>query len=442
MNGQPPFSVKAEEALVGSVLIDPSAYEEVAPLVEADDIYLQKVRMVWQAVEALKERGDAPDYVTVNDELERREKLEEMGGAAYVTHLLEVVPSALHAKEYARQVASDAQRRRLIQAASDVAKAAYDERLDVQEAQSRAESAVLDTRRNGSRTVTAEQVFGELYEDVSAWAENPAEARGLLTGLTPLDKMLGGMEPGLYLLAARPSLGKTAMALQIAANVAKAGHKVVIFTLEMGKRQLALRLACSEAGVVMDKVKRGVASRDELKRVMDAIGELHEWPLVMHTGTVTVGDVRAVTQRETMTDEVGLVVVDYLGLMAASKRVENRNLELGSISRGLKLTGDDLQVPVLSIHQLNRSVENRQDKRPMLSDLRESGRLEEDADVVLMLYRDGYYYPESERKNVMEIWVRKNRLGGPSGRRCEMFWQGRYMRCVPLERHAEEPVNF
>jgi len=392
-----PFSRKAEEALVGSVVIDPDAYEKVAPMIDASDIYLRSARMVWQVVEDLKERGDVPDFVTVNDELERREKLEELGGAAYVTRLFEAVPSALHAEQYAKTVREDAERRRLIRAAEEIAKAAYNEGLDVEEMQHRAESAVLGTRRNGSRTVTASEMFNALYEEIAEWQRNPSDMRGLPTGLDALDKMLGGLEPGLYLMAARPSMGKTAVALQIASNVARAGRKVVIFTLEMGERQLALRLACSEAGVVLDRVKRGVVAPAEMERVANAMGEQAEWPLVVHEGTVTVGDVRAVTRRESMTGEVGLVVVDYLGLMASAKEAQTRNLELGAISRGLLLAAKKMDVPILAIHQLSRAVERRNDKRPLLCDLRESGRLEEDADVVLMLYRDGYYNPPGER---------------------------------------------
>jgi len=427
-----PNAREAEKALIGALLINPAAYATVAPIVDAADFYLGKARFVYEAIEALKEAGEVPDVVTIADELERRGRLEEIGGVAYLAELEVNVPTALHAGQYARRVVAAAQRRGLLDAASEIAKVAYNEGAEIEEAQAQAEAAVLDTRRDGSRTVTAAQVFGDLYE--AEWADH-----GLPTGIDALDKMLGGLEAGLYLLAARPSMGKTAMALQIAANLLKRGQKVVVFTLEMGAQQLALRMACSEARVELNRVKRDIAIDQELGKVTEAIGTGATWPLVIHTGTVTAGDIRAVVQRETMRGaEVGLVVVDYLGLMAAAKQAETRNLELGAISRGLLLAAKDLDVPILALHQLNRGVDSRSERRPVLSDLRESGRLEEDADVVLMLYRDGYYWPDSERANVMEIWVRKNRLGGPAGVRCEMYWHGEYMRLEPLERGALE----
>jgi replicative DNA helicase len=431
MNEQP-HSIEAEERVLGSLIIDPEAYLKVAKPLNVEDFYLQKNAWIYDVVQTLKQSGRAVDFGTLCDELERRNQLDDLGGAAYITDLITVVPSALHVEDYADTVIKKAARRRLIATASRIAQWAYQNDLEVEEAQARAEAAVLDARRGTGGLITSDEMARDLWEKVENWQANPTEIRGLPTGLDPLDKMLGGMSPGLYLLAARPSVGKTAIALQVAANVARRGLKTLYFTLEMSVEQLAMRLASSLAEIEWDRVKRGVATSDELGDLAEGLGEISEWPFSIHRGAVTAGDIRAIAQREGLRGEVGLVVVDYLSLMSAAKEESTRNLELGAISRGLLLAAQDLAIPILALHQLNRGVENRQNKRPLMSDLRESGRLEEDADVILMLYREGYYNPDHEDANIMEIWVRKNRLGGPSGIRAEMFWHGELMRLENL----------
>ena len=256
---------------------------------------------------------------------------------------------------------------------------------------------------------------------------------------THLDDALGGLESGLYLVAGRTSMGKTAKVLQMASNIAERGEKVIVFSLEMSRDQLALRLVCSHALVEQDLIKRGVATPEDYDRLQASIKEIATWPLIIHTGSLQPGDVRAVVQREQRFGAVAAVFVDGLWLMAASKDVENRNLELGSISRDLKLAADALGLPIVAVHQLSRAVEHRADKRPLLADLRESGRLEEDADVVLMLYREGYYNPNSPDANVAEVWVRKNRLGGPAGRCIKLYWSGKHMRFEQLQSTPSTP---
>ncbi len=292
----------------------------------------------------------------------------------------------------------------------------------------------------------------DIIETVFAQAEdrmnNPTDCPGISTGLRPLDGLLGGLQTGFYILAARPSMGKTALALQreirAASNVASSGERVMVFTLEMSPEQLVRRLACSWAEVSLRDLLRGKLEPESYARFTRAVGEINEWPVSLHTGDVTPGVVRAKVQRELLRGDVALVIVDYLGLLSPDqhtlKRAETRNLELGGIARGLLLAANALDTPMLSIHQLNRGVDGRTDKRPMLSDLRESGQLEEHADVVLMLYREGYYDNgnggvdnENERANVMEVWSRKNRVDGPAGERCELFWRGAMMRCYEME---------
>ncbi len=437
MSKQPtiPHNVEAEEAVLGSLLIDPAfAYVTVTPILKPDDFYVHKNAWMYDAIHSLNQRSVRPDYVTLCDELERQGRLEEIGGAAYLTHLINVVPSALRVEAYAHIVEQAAIRRRLIQAASEVAQLAYDEELDVDVVQTRSEEAVLNTRHDSGEDHDISALVNDLFAEAEEWMEHPTDMPGLPTGIRPLDEMLGGLQTGLYLLAARPSMGKTALALQIASNVAAMGGRVMIFTLEMSPAQLAQRLTCSWAGVSQRDLTRGALNRENYARFVQTAGEVHEWPVSVHTGDVTAGVVRAKVQREQLRGDVALVIVDYLGLMSSDQTVETRNLELGGIGRGLLRAAKALDVPIVAIHQLNRGVDNRADKRPLLSDLRESGQLEEHADVALMLYREGYYDDASFRANVMEVWVRKNRLGGPAGERCELFWQGAYMRCCELEK--------
>ena len=437
-----PHNIDAEEAVLGSLLIDPSmAYVAVVDILEPDHFFVQKNVWVYEAIQTLNRKGVTPDFVTLCDELERQERLEAIGGAAYLTGLINTVPSALRVADYARIVRDDAIRRRLINAASEVAQLAYDEGRELDVVQRQAETAVLNTRVDGDGDHEIYDLVRKVYDTAEERMQNPTDIPGLPTGIPALDKMLGGLNPGLYLLAARPSMGKTAIALQIASSVAAARHPVMFFTLEMSPQQITQRIVCSWAGVSQLALERGQLDTEAFGRFAEAAAEVSEWPLSVHTRNVTAGSVRAKAQRQQLQGDVSLVVVDYLGLMSdgSDGGTESRSLELGSIARNLLLVAKDLEVPILSIHQLNRSVENRSDKRPLLADLRGSGQLEEHADVVLMPYRDGYYYPGSERANIMEIWVRKNRLGGPSGTVCELFWQGEYMRCVPLARMESPP---
>lgn len=430
---QIPHDVEAEEAVLGSLLIDPElAFVVVEDSLRPEDFLIQKNAWVYEAIQKLNRAGIIPDYVTLADELERQERLESIGGAAYLGRLINSVPSALRVEAYAGIVREAANRRQLIKAASDVVKLAYDESLDIETVQRSAETAVLNTRPDLEGDHDIYDLVSAVNEDVAEQMAHPTDVPGLPTGIRALDRMLGGLEPGLYLLAARPSMGKTSVALQIASNVASSGERVKLFTLEMAPQKITKRLLCSWAGVSIEELNRGALEHDEYVRLVETAGVVSEWPLSIHTGNTTAGSVRAKIQREQLHGDVSLVVIDYLGLMSAPEKPETRNLELGAIARDLLLIANELEVPILAVHQLNRSVESRVDKRPMLSDLRESGQLEEHSDVVVMLYRDEYYYPDSERANIMEIWVRKNR-NGPAGVVCELFWQERYMRCVSIE---------
>jgi replicative DNA helicase len=428
-----------EQALVGAAIINDEAYWEAAAIVEPGDIYQEDARWVWQAIAAIRERGEDVDPITLANELEPGGLLDEIGGFAYITGLAARCPNSYYAATYAKIVRDRARRRDAIIAAERIAVAAQDTRITVDEMTIAAEEAALTLRRDSGQTRDIADIASAVADLVGDWAEHPGETRGLPTGLKPLDKLLGGLQPGLYVMAARPSMGKTAVALQIAANVAKSGRRVMLFSLEMDEQQLGLRLASQLSGVALTSVVRGTATSEELARVMDALATLSELPLEIRVGTFEAGDVRAAMQHAALVGEpAALCVVDYLGLLASSSSSDNRNLELGAMSRSLLLAAKDLGAPILALHQLNRSVDTRMDRVPQLSDLRESGHIEEDADVVLMLYRSGYYDPAAEDASVMQLWVRKNRLGGPANVAAEMYWIGDQMRLGEIHR----PLNI
>lgn len=439
---QIPHSAEAEEAALGSLLIDPAAHPKVSPLLAAGDFYIQKNGWLYEAIDAAARNGGV-DIVTVADHLERKEQLEDVGGMAYLTHLLNAVPSALHAEEYARMVSEYATRRRLIHAAGEVARAAYDEAADISEAQARAEGAVIGARRDGGRRqVEGAGLAQELFDRFDTWQNNPlgpGEVRGLATGIAPLDTMLGGLESGYYVVAGRPSMGKTALLLQMIEGIAGRGERCMLFTIEMSAAQVGERLATSMARVELQALKQGRAFPEEHGRVLDQVSAMADWPLtVIDQSTLRPGDVLAAVRREEMTHgPVSAVFVDGLWLMTPTRERENRTQTVGSISRELKRIQRELDVPLLVAHQLNRGVEQRADKRPLLSDLRDSGDVEQDTDVVLMLYREGQYDKDSKDANVLEIWVRKNRLGGPAGECVYRYWVGKYMRCEPLTHYTE-----
>jgi replicative DNA helicase len=432
----PPHNPETEKAVISCLLRDPGTYADIRPILVPEDFYVTGNRLLYESICAILERGAALNSATLSDELKRHGYPEHFDEFDFVG-LSYAWQAESGARDCAEIVRDYALRRKLLTIASEIERLASDTRCELDEVLKWAETAILGVRRTDGMTVDNALLMGRVHGLVTDWMNNPlldGQTRGLETGIPPLDRALGGLEAGLYLVAARPSMGKTALVLQCAANIAGRGERVMFFSLEMTAKQIGLRLACSHARVELDQLKRGVATPEEHERVLESAEVISNWPLVIHAeGSWRAGDVRALVQREQMRGEVAAVFVDGLWLMAASQDVENRNLELGNISRELKLAADALDVPMVAVHQLSRAVEQRKDKRPLLCDLRESGRLEEDADVVLMLYREGYYEPSSSDANVAEIWVRKNRLGGPADRCVKLFWLGKYMRFEELD---------
>ena len=414
---QIPHNIKAEEALLGSLIIDPSTYYQARDVVSAADFYIVKNGWIFSAVTALQEQSKPIDLLTLSSELEKAGRFEEVGGAAYITTLMNAVPSALHAGAYASEVADKSNRRQLLVHASGLAKAAYNESLDPGASAARLAGELLRLGKPTGDTATTTEALTEFYDKVEGWTNSPlgpGEVRGLATGLRSLDKQFGGLETGLYILAGRAHMGKSATAIQVAANIAAAGERVLYFTLEMTAEQLIGRVVCARARVLWRDVKRG-AVFEKYPAFVREMGVVSEWPLLINdASSPNPQQVTAEVHREMTRGGLALVIVDYLGLMTGGEG-ENRHQRLGDIARQMKVLAKDTDTPVLLLHQVGRSVEHRANKRPLLADLFESGQLEMHADVVMFCYRDAYYYDDCESPRVMELITRKDRLTGSLG---------------------------
>ena len=438
---EPIYSHDMERALLGALMIDPRGYVDVADKLDAADFYIKRHGWIYEAIAEQAQNGGA-DFVNVVDYLRRSDMLGKVGGVEEISGLVDDVVIIGVAKSYAQRIREDAHRRRLEEAGRDVWRAARDVESDVGEVQSRAESAVIKARREGrSGYAQISEVASREMDLITEWAENPlgeGEVRGLPTGLRALDGMLGGLMPGYYLLAGRPSMGKTALLLQILDGLCNAGVPCLLFSIEMSDQENTRRIACRRAGISKRRLERGDVTPEEYSDIVEQLGVIGDWPLVIcDDSTVRPMDVLAKARRFIIENgELGAVFLDGIWLMTPEERRENRTQTVGSISRDVKRVQRELDIPIVAAHQLSRSCEHRKDKRPLLSDLRDSGDLEQDADVVMMLYRDDYYDPETEDANIAEVWIRKNRLGGPTGTLAKFFWRARLMQFLPLETRA------
>jgi replicative DNA helicase len=410
----PPHSVEAEESVLGSILLSSDAANEVMDRIEADDFYVPAHQTIFRAVHALYNSNQAIDAITVSEELRRTSDLERVGGVAYVTRLIDVVPSAANVEYYAGLVEEYSQRRHLIRAGSEVHDLAF--RLDDEIANvlDRAEQSVLGVagRKVGDSLHSLGSLFSPLLEELEALEAQGSEVTGLSTGFRDLDRKLTGLHPAnLVIVAARPAMGKSALAANIATNVAMEGRPVALFSLEMSKEEVAQRMLCAVARIDSMKLRTGKIGEAAWPRLTDAAGRLYNAPVfVDDSPVVTVTDIRAKCRRLKRQHGLNLVVVDYMQLMQGSAR-ENRQQEIAEISRNLKNLARELEVPVIAVSQLNRNLEQREDKRPRLGDLRESGSLEQDADIVMFIYRDEYYNEQSEQRGIAEVIVAKHRAG-------------------------------
>ncbi|MSQ56501.1 MAG: replicative DNA helicase [Limnohabitans sp.] len=421
----PPHSLEAEASVLGGLLLDNTAWDRVGDLLNENDFYRYEHRQVYAAIYALVSTSRPADVITVYEYLQSQGKADEVGGLAYLNSLAQYVPSASNIRRYGEIVRERAILRKLVSVSDDIATQAFNTQgRRVSQILDDAEQKIFSIGEEGSRMRqgfhSMEDLVVELLNRVEEMAKNPNDITGVPTGFYDFDRMTSGLQPGdLIVLAARPSMGKTALAINIAEHVAlQEGLPVAVFSMEMGASQLAIRMVGSIGRIDQSRLRTGKLNEDEWPRLSEAIEKLRSVSLFIdETAGLTTAELRANARRlSRRCGKLGLIVVDYLQLMTGSSGSdgENRATELGEISRGLKMLAKELQCPVIALSQLNRGVEQRTDKRPMMSDLRESGAIEQDADVIMFIYRDDYYNKDSKEPGVAEVIIGKQR-NGPTG---------------------------
>ncbi len=418
----PPQNLDAEASLLGAVLIDNEALVKIADKILPEDFYDDKHQRIYESIMQLYEKRNPIDVLTLSEQLKSTGFLDYVGGASYLTQLTNFVPTASHVENYAEIVAQKSLRRRLIRASQDIIGLVNDESKNLQELIEDAEIRLFNVSQKHVKQdiVSLEEVLGESFERLDELHKDKETIRGVPTGFKDLDSILAGLQKSdLFILAARPSMGKTALALNLAHNVAvKASQPVLIFSLEMSKEQLVDRMLSMESGVDAWALRTGNLTDDDFEKIGQAMGTLSEAQIYIDdTPGITVSDLRTKARREAHIRPLGLIIVDYLQLMSGGRRFGsegNRVQEISEISRGLKGIARELNVPLIALSQLSRSVESRSPQIPQLADLRESGSIEQDADVVAFIYREEYYNPESDRKNITDIFIKKHR-NGPTG---------------------------
>lgn len=434
----PPQSIEGEEAILGALLIDPDAILDVAAFLKPDAFYREQNRWVYQAILDLHEAREPLDFITLTELLRKRNQLESLGGEAYVISLINGVPTSVNARSYAQLVEAAAVRRRMITAAGAIANLAYNEAEDIAVVIDRAEQTLFSvTEGRTTRDLTpVRDIASEYLDRIEALNARGEDMIGVPTGFTDLDKLLGGLNKSdLLIVAARPGMGKTAFQLAIALHAGlRHAKRIAMFNLEMSGEQLVQRLVAAETRIDSQRLRRGKLQEGEWPLFYEAIGRLSETRIFIDdTPSITPLQLRTKCRRLYAEHGLDLIMIDYLQLMQAEHTTNNRVQEISEISRGLKTLARELDVPVMAASQLSRAVESRQDKRPQLSDLRDSGSIEQDSDIVMFIYRDEYYNPDStERPNIAEISVAKHR-NGPTGV-IDLYWHGQLATFRNLQR--------
>jgi replicative DNA helicase len=431
----PPQNLEAEQAVLGAILLNPDVLTNVNERIRAEDFYRQGHQRLFQVMNELAEKREPIDLVTLTALLQDKNLLEEVGGVSYLTEIAALVPAISNVDYYAKIVETKSMQRNLIRTASEIIGEAYTSEEDITGIMETAEKKILDIakRRIKGSFAPIKEVLVESYEQIEALHYNKGGLKGLSTGFIDLDKMTSGFQKSdLIIVAARPSMGKTAFALNVAQNVAtRTGETVAIFSLEMSSAQLVMRMIASEGNIDAQAFRTGNLNEEDWEKLTMSIGTLSEASIFIDdTPGITIFDIRAKLRRLQAEHGLGLVMIDYLQLISG-RGIESRQQEISEISRSLKLMAREFNVPIIALSQLSRAVEQRQDKRPMLSDLRESGSIEQDADMVAFLYRDDYYNEESEKKNIAEIIIGKQR-NGPVGR-VELLFLKNYNKFLSLE---------
>ena len=426
----PPNSQEAEKSVLGALMQDSNALSEALELLNSDDFYNPRHIAIYEAMVSLNSQTRAVDLVTMDAELSRTGKLDGIGGVSYLVELVRYVPTTVHLRHYINIVLEKSTLRKLISASNEISRNCYQQQMDLQDILIHAEKSIFDIvmRRTGSqRLIHISEVMKQSYKKMEEIALNKGAISGVPTGFTLVDDLLTGMHPGEFLLiGARPSMGKTSFAINIATHAALKGFTTAIFSLEMPSEHIATRILCCEAKVNMQKARNGTLTSEEWSKLAMAIAPLAKAPLYLDdTSSLTPTQLRS-RSRSLMMElgKLDLIVIDYLQLMSSDSRAENRQLEVSEISRKLKAIALELKVPVLACAQLSRANVQRSGKRPMLSDLRDSGSIEQDADVVMFLHRESYYQESSEDTNIAEVIIAKQR-NGPLGT-VKLYWHDEY----------------
>jgi replicative DNA helicase len=444
---QAPQNLEAEASLLGAILIDADALVKIADIVSVDDFFDPRHQRIYEAIIALYEHRSPIDVLTLADQLKNTGFLDMVGGPSYLTELTNFVPTATHVEQYAQLVAQKALRRRLIKASQELTQLGYDEAKDLKELIEEAETRLFEVSQKHVKqnVISLEAILAESFDRLDELHKDKGKIRGVPTGFKDMDNILAGLQRSdLIVLAARPSMGKTALVLNLAHNVAvQAKEAVLFFSLEMSKEQLVDRLLSMESGVDAWNLRTGNLSDADFEKIGLAMGALSEAPIFIDdTPGITVSDLRTKARREAHKRPLGLIIVDYLQLMSGGSRFggsENRVQEISEISRGLKGVARELNVPLIALSQLSRSVESRSPQIPQLADLRESGSIEQDADVVAFIYREDYYNPETERKNITDILIKKHR-NGPTDN-LELYFERDKQRFRSLDTKHADPFH-
>jgi replicative DNA helicase len=416
----PPQNIEAEQSVLGGILLEPEALSRILEVLQEDDFYREGHRKIFSAMVALYQKGTPVDLITLTESLLTRQNLEAIGGASYLTSLTDAIPSAVNIEVYARIVREKAILRRLINLTTEIATKSYQFSGEVEDILDQAEKSIFEITASKitPHIYPLSEVIKDSFHTIEALYERKERISGVPTGFTKLDQMTSGFQPSdLIIIAGRPSMGKTAFALDIARNAATLAEiPSVIFSLEMSRQQLAIRMLCSEARVDSYKLRSGFIGERDWPRLTNAAGLLSEAPIYIDDSpALSVLQMRAKARRLKSEKGLGLAVVDYLQLMSGRGGSDRREQEISEISRSLKALAKELNIPVVALSQLNRKVEDRTDRRPFMADLRESGAIEQDADVILFIYRDEMYDENSKQKGTAEVIIGKQR-NGPIGK--------------------------
>lgn len=439
----PPHNIEAEQAVLGAIFLEPEALTKASELLMPDDFYRTSHQLIYSAMIGLAEKSEPVDVVTVTSELKDKRRLEEVGGVSYLGELANSSPTAANIEYYSSIVEEKALLRRLIRTATNIVSDGYNREDEVEIILDDAEKTILEVsqKKRASAFQSIKDVLVDTYDNIELLNQRKGDITGTASGFLELDRMTAGFQKNdLIIVAARPSVGKTAFALNIAQNVAtKTDETVAIFSLEMGAQQLVMRMLCAEGNIDAQRLRTGRLIEDDWQKLAMAMGSLSNAGIYIDdTPGVRVNDIRAKCRRLKQEHGLGMILIDYLQLIQGNRSggSENRQQEVSEISRTLKAIARELEVPVIALSQLSRGVESRQDKRPMMSDIRESGSIEQDADIVAFLYRDDYYDKESEKQNIIEIIIAKQR-NGPVGT-VELAFIKEYNKFVNLDRRHSE----